>query len=244
MSQEILEAEVSNVVPFSPNLPITEASMDLAKKKRTLLKQFIKAELREKIDYWKAPGSRQESLLKPGAEKLSILFNLTHKIELADKIVDRDANFAMFTYRSTVYHGPSGLLLAQLEGSCNSQEKKYARRSIYKNGDRVGEEETPICDVLNTLIKMAQKRAYVGAVIQAVGASDFYTQDIDDPDEADQLGVRGSAPQRAKVSVPKTTSAKSDGSVEICACGNRMMISKLNEAEWYCVKCKAKKPRE
>src|SRR5207253_1530601 len=40
----------------------------------------------------------------------------------------------------------------------------------------------PAGEILNTLQKMAQKRAYVGAVIIAVGASDFFTHDIEDMD--------------------------------------------------------------
>lgn len=243
------KAPMNNVVLFTPNLPITEQSVESAKKKRALLKQFISSELREGIDFWKAPGSKQESLLKPGAEKLATLFNLTHKAELVEKVFDRDGNFALFIYRSSIFHGPSGMLLAQMEGACNSQEKKYARRNIYENGRKVNEEETPVCDVLNTLIKMAQKRSYVGGVIQATGASDFYTQDIDDPEDADQLGVRN-APAKVEVQIPKVTQAKSHGSVQICDCGNQMMVSKYNENELYCNPnskptpgCGAKRPR-
>jgi hypothetical protein len=43
------------------------------------------------------------------------------------------------------------------------------------------------CDMVNTLQKMAQKRAYVGACLQATGASEFFTQDIEDIDFAVQV---------------------------------------------------------
>jgi hypothetical protein len=49
-----------------------------------------------------------------------------------------------------------------------------------------------ICDMVNTLSKMAQKRAYVGSVIRGVGASEFYTQDIEDNPEA--FGIAAPAP--------------------------------------------------
>lgn len=37
-----------------------------------------------------------------------------------------------------------------------------------------------IADLVNTIQKMSQKRAYVGAVLLAVNASDLFTQDLDD----------------------------------------------------------------
>jgi predicted RNA-binding Zn-ribbon protein involved in translation (DUF1610 family) len=47
----------------------------------------------------------------------------------------------------------------------------------------VGRKPNPeIFDQVNTLLKMAQKRAHVGATINATSASEFFTQDID-PDE-------------------------------------------------------------
>lgn len=39
----------------------------------------------------------------------------------------------------------------------------------------------------NTCLKMAQKRAYVGAIQQVTAASDIFTQDLDDPDPAKQV---------------------------------------------------------
>ena len=40
-----------------------------------------------------------------------------------------------------------------------------------------------IADTYNTVLKMARKRAYIDMVITAVGLSDMFTQDIDDPEE-------------------------------------------------------------
>ena len=34
----------------------------------------------------------------------------------------------------------------------------------------------------NTIMKIAQKRAFVGAMLLATGASEFFTQDIEDMD--------------------------------------------------------------
>lgn len=239
-----MSEESSKVIPFSPNLPITQGTVDSAIEQRKLLSQFVQSQLRKGVDYGVIPGTSKDTLYKPGAEKFAKLFNLTKKIELTDKEVNRHENFAMFTYRATIFHGPSGKEIAQLEASCNSQEKKYQERRKYTGkGKEFVMEETPICDVLNTLQKMAQKRAFVGAVIEACGASDFYTQDIDDPEDAQAVGVdTGPGKTTAKVNV-KVKNAKSEQSVKICECGNQMMISKFNENQWYCGKCKTTEER-
>jgi hypothetical protein len=39
-----------------------------------------------------------------------------------------------------------------------------------------------IMSMKNTIMKMAQKRAFVGAILLATGASEFFTQDIEDID--------------------------------------------------------------
>jgi hypothetical protein len=68
------------------------------------------------------------------------------------------------------------------------------KRQVQRNGREMEEwemEDTvtvyriPNANVMsmkNTIMKMAQKRAFVGAILLATGASEFYTQDIEDMD--------------------------------------------------------------
>lgn len=65
-----------------------------------------------------------------------------------------------------------------------------------------------VVSMKNTIMKMAQKRAFVGAILLATGASEFYTQDIEDmeingqvhsneknvPEESGQAEVQQQAP--------------------------------------------------
>lgn len=172
---------------------INQHMVDGLKKQRELLVSFVSSQLKRDADYGIIPGTKKNSLYKPGAEKLRALFNLSISVELKKQDIDRQNNFAMFTYKSAV-KTKDGVLVAECEASCNSQEKKYKERTVWvepKGGGRKQPqvEETPIFDIMNTLMKMAQKRAYVGAVILACGASDFFTQDIDDPEDARQVGI-------------------------------------------------------
>lgn len=236
---ELVPLEEKQLEILGAGLPVTRQDLETLQLQKDLLTEFFRKQLRKDIDYGVIPGTKQPSLFQPGAQKLARLFGLTVKKTCTHREVDREGNYATFTYRADVYHPRTREIIAQCEGSTNSQEKKWATR--YSQGAK---ENTPITDILNTLQKMAQKRAFVGGVIEAVGASDFFTQDIDSPEDAKTLGIRPE-PTRVKAEVPKTVSAhRSDESeVQRCDCGNVMMISNFNEAEWYCTKCKAKKPR-
>lgn len=65
--------------------------------------------------------------------------------------------------------------------------KKGGCGATFKNGDRAIEdqpigdvENTEPFDLINTIQKMAQKRAHVAATLIAVNASEFFTQDMED----------------------------------------------------------------
>ncbi len=186
MSKNEIAIKESEVQIFNPSLPVTQDMLNDMKTQRSLLKDFVSSQLRKDTDYGVVPGTDKPSLFKPGAEKLRGLFGLNVKLECTSQQLDRKDNFAMYTYKAQIYRGDN--LIAECEGSTNSQEKKYKERSVWINKVKT-KEATPVCDILNTLQKMAQKRAFVGAIILAVGASDFFTQDIDDPTDATTLGT-------------------------------------------------------
>lgn len=177
---------MSQELSTQTNLSVTLAGNAVValNNQRAQLKDFIKSQLSEGSDYGIIPGVKNPSLFKPGAEKLCNIFQLGSRIQNTEKTIDFEKNFAMFEITVELFHLPTGKPISQCTGIANSQEVKFRSRSKYewKNGARkkVGEEPTPIGDLLNTLTKMAQKRAYVGATLIATGASDFFTQDVED----------------------------------------------------------------
>lgn len=188
--------EVKSEVVSKPNMPLTRADLERMKEHRTLIQEFVQSQLKEGIDndYAIIPGTKKKTLLKPGAEKLLRLFNLGARVRMAEKEIDRDQNFAFFAYRCEVYNLATGIVIAECEGAANSQEVKYKERKVWRTGPNGRKEQTteqtPISDILNTLMKMAQKRAVVGAAILATGASDFFSQDIESKEEAEAVGMR------------------------------------------------------
>ena len=150
-----------------------------------LVKEAVSKVMTEGInnDFAEIPGTRKKCLLKPGAEKLMRLFGLGVRFKKIENIFDRFENFAMYSYEAEIYHLRTGTVIASCEGTANSQEQKYKEKKQYQNNVVVGMVPIPVPDIVNTLKKMAQKRAMVGAVIIAVGASDYFSQDEDEVQE-------------------------------------------------------------
>lgn len=126
---------------------------------------FVKAQMQRDIDYGVIPGTKKPTLLKPGAEKLCRLFNLRPCYELIQSVADFDKPLFHYHYRCSLIR--RGEMVGQGDGCCNSRENKYQKQQ-YK-----------IYDLTNTICKMAQKRALVAAVLSSCGASEFFTQDLD-----------------------------------------------------------------
>lgn len=222
MANEVIEVKAEQ--PSSLAIRITRESVKEMAEQRQLLNEFIASQLVKDVDFGTIPGCPKPSLFKPGAEKLQNIFKLGSRIIKQNKTLDLDAGFAMFEYTVEVYDLRSGIAIGQCEGSCNSLENKY------KN--------VPFGNVINTLQKMAQKRAFVGVIINSTCASDFFSQDLEDLHD-------GTTVERVKASVPKATNASTNDQTkdyDMC-CGKKMMVSKFDESQIYCMSCKAKKPR-
>jgi hypothetical protein len=77
-------------------------------------------------DYGVIPGTGKPTLLKPGAEKLSVLFQLDVQI-VNEKIWGPDDHLTVIA-RATAFHAPTGTRLGYGEGLCTTREKKYGKR--------------------------------------------------------------------------------------------------------------------
>ena len=140
-----------------------------------LLTQYVSRVLKDGIDYGTIPRTKKPTLYKAGAEKLCQLFNLRPEFSLIKSIEDWTGEqhglkepLFHYSYRCVLYYPKiNGHPVGEGTGSCNSLESKY-RGSNWR------------FDLVNTLAKMAQKRAMVSAVLVTVGASEYFTCDIED----------------------------------------------------------------
>jgi hypothetical protein len=165
--------EVSNAVIMLPPSRIIERAR--------AIHEIMKEAMKDGIDYGVIQGcGSKPTLLKPGAEKLLMMFQVAPKVSVTDLCTPD-----VYRYRVLVsLVSQAGVYLGDGIGECSSLEKKWTRPNP--------------ADVANTVLKMAKKRALVDAVLTVLGASDIFTQDIEDMDH-DQVADRNEgAPSTSK----------------------------------------------
>jgi len=169
-------------------------------KKIQEFQSLVQATLKPGHDYDTIPGTNKPTLLKPGAEKIGMVFGLNPEYEFLDKIEDYINEFFAYNIKCTLLR--NGQPVAQGVGSCNSKEKKYRylnmsesdipggidKSTLEQTTDKYGRikykmDNPDICSLVNTILKMAKKRAYVDATLQVAALSEIFTQDVEDMKE-------------------------------------------------------------
>jgi hypothetical protein len=189
-------------------------------------KDLIDNIMKDKVDYGVIPGTSKPTLLKAGAEKATSFFGLHPVFKdacvIEDWTGDNHGGEPFFYYRRTCELYRNGEIVASVDGSCNSWEKKYRYRTAnrkcpvcnqetiikgkeeygggwlcfrnkggcgakFKDGDKtiedqyVGQIKNPdVAETVNTILKMADKRALIAATLIATGMSEYFTQDVED----------------------------------------------------------------
>jgi len=161
VSEETRELAKAEVVPKF------EITVSEAKNRLDELNSFIKSQMVDKQDFGKVPGfGSKPTLFKSGAEKLENIHGFYHEFEQLEKIEDFDKEFFFYRYKCKVFHKKSGFKQAECVGSANSKESNRKGQNVY--------------NLINTIDKMAQKRAFVGAILSACRVSSTFTQDLED----------------------------------------------------------------
>jgi len=90
------------------------------------VQQAMAEAMQEGEHYGVIPGTNKPTLLKPGAEKLCLLFRLDPEYELVEL---REDKHLTVTANCTLFHIPTGNRVASGMGSCSTKESKYAFRN-------------------------------------------------------------------------------------------------------------------
>lgn len=126
MSNEI--EKVQKVGFLAPVIAVQDALIAYQAKK-----DLIDGIMKAGVDYGIIPGSTKNTLLKAGAEKATSFFGLSARFKDAQVVEDftgKDhGGEAFFFYRRTCELWRGEHLVASVDGSCNSFEKKYRYRS-------------------------------------------------------------------------------------------------------------------
>ena len=204
--------------------PLTVAEI---KAQVNLIQKVMKDIMKEGEHYGNIPGCDKPSLWKSGAEKIATTFRISVDTEKIERIVTDDCVKFIVTARAT--HGDK--FLGSATGTCSSNEEKYKWRKpacpeewddypedrkrekwIKEKWDnRTGKKvaahkikqiRTEPDDLENTILQMADKRAYVACVRKVTAASDVFTQDIEDLPEGMEA-PEGTRQSDIKRPVPK-----------------------------------------
>ena len=201
-------------------LPVRMTADDVAAQLEAIEDLMRRAMVKD-IDYGNIPGTDKPTLLKPGAEKIGMLFRLRPEFRREFMRGEDGGHLEVITYCSLTHIETRQEWVHEAAGSCSTYESRYRWRkgerlcptcgvaAIVRNkngetwqclgGDKGGcWEKFPIddpqiteqavartenpdpADLHNTVLKMADKRAHVAAILFATPASHVFTQDAED----------------------------------------------------------------
>jgi hypothetical protein len=166
-------------------LVVSKEDIARLKQQYDLFRELQRKVLEEGIDYGFPAGQRdpsqKPSLYKSGAEKLTRLFNLTPKFELL-KSEERE-DFVMYTFKC-ILKTRDGFIVGEGYGLANSREKRHWSENPLGNA--------------NTILKIAKKRSHVDAVLTGLGASNVFTQDLEDMEDVPTQNKQDTNPASKK----------------------------------------------
>lgn len=190
-STEMEMARSATPVPFVAGLVLSPAE---ARTQVEAIRELQRSVMVEGRDYGTVAGIDRPTLFKSGAELLLKVHGYGHRLERVE--VERDEHGRKFglTYRCVVTVGPAHAetVVATCDGYCGYDETKYyqsvaqlearerANAAKYQRPARPDKWAEEYRAPWNTLLKMAEKRALVGAALQATAASGLFTQDVED----------------------------------------------------------------
>jgi hypothetical protein len=165
-----------------------------------LIQEVMASVMKDGTHFGKIPGAGDKpTLFKAGAEKLASTFRLA-----VEPIVEELSHGDEYRVRiiARITEMGSERFLGSGVGECSSNESKYMWRATVCDEEY---DQTPdnqrrvkwnkgyqkpawsqkqvrmnVADVANTVLKMAKKRAMVDGILTVTGASDIFTQDIEE----------------------------------------------------------------
>lgn len=168
-----VDTTTGELVPLPTSGPPARVSPELLAAQVAEVKELMRAVLVDGTDYGRIPGTPKPALFKSGAEMLLQWARLGHRLEQVEVEADEYGKHGV-TYRCVVYSlADPTVVRATCDGYCGYDEPDRDAHTT-RSGKSVPRSPW------NTIIKMAQKRALVGATLQATATSGLFTQDVED----------------------------------------------------------------
>ena len=167
---------------------------------------IYKSLMSEDTDYGVIPGTKKPTLYLPGAQLLRGWAGLQPHFTVDSEGTNLEAGIFFYQVTCSLYkHNPDTLeddYIGSGLGACTSLENKYRYRWVSKNQIPAGMDIKGLAtksngsgnnswttyrldndnphDLMNTILKMAKKRAFIDAILTVTGASRIFTQDVED----------------------------------------------------------------
>lgn len=187
---------IEGQVVVSQNLPIGHVTVQQWAERRKAFNEWVNTQLKRGVDFGVIPGTDKPTLLLPGAQKIAQYFGCAPEPETIHREADPATGYLNVEMRVRLVNIATGESVGSGIGSCSSYESKYRYRWEWWNGKghpegpewertRSGKwrrriENRDLIDQWNTVIKIAKKRALVDAASTVSGASEKFTQDLED----------------------------------------------------------------
>lgn len=138
------------VIPLPNNATVPEntAKVSVQNNQKQALKAFIKANLREGVDYGQIPGVKNNVLFKPGAAKIINFLRLRPEVQLLHTVFDPEAKAISYTVKVTLVN-EDGIAVTEALGAANTLEPKFAKAGMGSQ---------------NLVVSQSVKRATISAV--------------------------------------------------------------------------------
>lgn len=137
----------NNQVEQKPSMPSTTSTTPHLTPQQAL-KQFVRTNLREGVDYGRIPGVKNNVLLKPGAAKIINFLRLRPQVQLLHTVFDPANNAISYTVKVTLI-SQDGEVITEALGAANTLEPKFTKSGL---------------GAQNLVVSQAVKRALVSAV--------------------------------------------------------------------------------
>ena len=224
------------VVAQHGSLPAPVVTNTQWAERRKMFNEWVNTQLRDNVDFGKVPGTDKPTLLKPGAEKILQLYGCSVETETTHREQDITTGYLNIEVAARAVSIQTGMVVGVGLGSCSTYESKYRWRwenwKDKRNGPPADQgweqasgkwgaywrrrtENRDLFDQWNTVLKMAKKRALVDLALTISGASEKFTQDVEDmreesaPATEEHQATAGDPP--AKTEPPKAEAVTPSG---------------------------------
>lgn len=158
-------------------------------------REFIQQVLEDGRDFGKIPGVNKPTLLKPGAEKVTLAFGCSAVPRILEQQIDHDRTVTWQKQKkkwNNKFSGDKSFAWENQEGQSIGLYRYVVQVDIVDEHGQVRGSGIGTCSTMeskyvdrprdceNTVLKMAMKRAHVASVLSTFGLSEQFTQDVEE----------------------------------------------------------------